>query len=221
MAGDRPRVCVALVSDDIDVMRSVEQYADFFEVRIDLIGESWLELVGHIRKSWIATNRLVAEGGKWSGSEQERIDELMKAAELGASIIDIELATEGLKDIVTDIRNRAQCLVSFHDFEKTPPLEEMKDIVSRQHLAGADICKVVVTARSMADNVTVLRLFREIPGVRLVAFAMGETGQVSRVTSPLAGGYFTFASARAGGESAPGQITAKELRAIYQSLGRS
>jgi 3-dehydroquinate dehydratase len=73
---------VALVNDDIDVMRSVEPYADLFEVRIDLIGKTWPELAHHIRKPWIATNRMVSEGGKWTGSERARIYELLKAVDL-------------------------------------------------------------------------------------------------------------------------------------------
>lgn len=219
MAGGRPRICVALVDDTIETILAATPYADLFEVRIDLIGETWPDVIRHLGKPWLATNRLAAEGGAWKGTEQARIDELMKALSLGASIVDIELASPQVKDIVREIRNSARCLVSHHDFKKTPSYEILTDIVARQREAGADICKLVTTAGSMADNLSVLRLVREMRDTDIVSFCMGETGQVSRILSPLAGAHFTFASATMGRESAPGQLTAAELRGIYGVLG--
>ncbi len=218
MAGDRPRICVALVNGDADTVKAAEPYADLFEVRIDLIGEKWPELVPLLSKPWIATNRLAAEGGKWAGTEIARTNELLKAIDLGASLIDVELAAPGLRDVMKETAGRVQHLVSFHDFKDTPALERLRDIVRRQREVGADICKVVTTARTMEDNLTVLRLVREMTDTKIISFAMGETGQVSRVLSPLAGAWFTFASAGQGKESAPGQITARELRGIYETL---
>ena len=86
--------------------------------------------------------------------------------------------------------------------------------------AGADLCKVVTTARSFGDNITLLKLLHAFPGLDMVAFAMGETGRMSRVLSALAGACFTFASAATGCESAPGQVTVAELRELYGALGR-
>jgi 3-dehydroquinate dehydratase-1 len=94
----------------------------------------------------------------------------------------------------------------------------MKDIVLRQQDAGADICKVVATARTLQDNGVLLRLIKEFPELKLVSLAMGPLGQISRVLCPLAGGYFTYASIAEGQESAAGQMTAGDLRKIYQFL---
>ena len=219
MAGDRPRICVALVGDDIETIHAAAPFADLFEVRIDLIGEVWPDVVSYLDKPWLATNRLTAEGGAWQGTEQARIDELMKALSLGASIIDIELAAPDVKNVIKEIKKSARCLVSHHDFQKTPPCEALTDIVARQKDAGADICKLVTTAGSMTDNLNILRLVRETWDTNIVSFCMGVTGQISRILSPLAGAYFTFASANTGRESAPGQLSAAELHDIYGVLG--
>jgi 3-dehydroquinate dehydratase-1 len=184
-------------------------------VRIDLVGSGWREVAAGLKKPWIACNRRAEEGGKWRGSESARIRELLSAIKLGASIIDIELAAPGVEKVVKEIRDRAECLLSYHNTKETPPLKKMKEIVKNQIDAGADICKVVTTARSFADNLAVLQLIKEFPKTRVVAFAMGAAGQISRVLCPLAGGYFTYASIEAGRESAEGQITAGELRKIY------
>src|SRR5574340_956316 len=42
----------------------------------------------------IATNRLAAEGGQWTGSEAGRLDFLSQALNLGVTCLDVELATD-------------------------------------------------------------------------------------------------------------------------------
>jgi 3-dehydroquinate dehydratase type I len=158
------------------------------------------------------------EGGRWTGSEARRIEQLLRAIELGTSIVDIELRTKNLENIVPVIKKRAQCLISSHDLEKTPSLDEMKKVVRQQLKAGADIAKMVTTARSLEDNLTVLRLTSEFPGAKLVAFAMGPLGIVSRLLCPLVGGDFTYASIEKGKESAEGQMTARDLIQIYEMM---
>jgi len=219
VAGSRPRLCVALTTGDLDTAASVEALTDLYEVRIDLIGPGWRDVAKDLKKPWVATNRRREEGGAWQGGEDERIKELLTALDLGASIVDIELAAPGLTEVAAAVKGRARCLVSYHNFELTPPLEELKGTIENMRAAGADICKVVTSARSFGDNVTMLDLVRAFPGVDVIAFAMGEAGLLSRVLSPLAGAYFTFASAARGAESAPGQATAAEMRALYGAIG--
>ena len=215
MAGARPRICAAIVDDDLAAIIKVEPLVDLFEVRIDLIGDGWREVAGHLKKPWIACNRRAEEGGKWKGNESDRIKELLSALEVGANIIDVELATPGVEKIVRKIKDQAECLISYHDTKGTPPLRKLKEIIDNERGAGAGICKVVTTAHSSADNITVLQLIKGFPRVKVVAFAMGEAGQISRVLCPLTGGYFTYASIKKGRESAEGQITVEELRQIY------
>jgi 3-dehydroquinate dehydratase-1 len=214
----RPKICASIINDDLEAVKSVAPLVDLYEVRIDLIGSEWKELARKLPKPWIACNRKPEEGGMWSGGEEERISELLSALELGAEIIDVELSTQGLKDIVARIKQKAKCLISHHDMEKSPSLDVMKEIVQRQLAAGADICKVVTTAQKSGDNVSTLQLIREFPENRLVSFAMGPFGPISRVLCPLVGGEFIYAAMATGQEAAPGQITANELREIYSMV---
>ena len=219
MAGmKRPRICAVIVNSDLEAIRGAEPFVELFEVRIDLVGEGWQELVKHLRKPWIACKRSADEGGSWRGDETRRIGELVEAAELGAGIVDIELETGNLKEAVKQIDKRAECLLSFHELKATPSLDRMKEIVQRQLEAGADICKVVATAQSFEDNLSVLQLIAEFPRTRIVSFAMGNSGMTSRVLCPLVGGDFTYASIEKGKESAPGQITAEDLRKLYEMV---
>ena len=211
----RPRICAVIVSNDLQAVKGVEPFVELFEVRIDLIGDDWRELVKQLEKPWIACNRSADEGGSWRGSESKRREELLSAIEMGASIIDVELVTGNLKEIVQLIKKKAKCLLSFHDLKGTPPLDRMREIVQREMEAGADICKIVTTAQRFEDNLAVLQLISDFPKARVVSFAMGPLGFASRILCPLFGGDFTYASIEAGKESASGQITAGDLRKIY------
>jgi 3-dehydroquinate dehydratase-1 len=215
----QPKICVALVNDDITALNSIAPLADMFEVRIDLIGSEWRRVAAQLKKPWIACARRADEGGRWRGKEAERIKTLRDAAALGAAIIDIELATPSLDDLIKEIKGKTQCLISHHNIKETPPLDDLRQIVKRQLKAGADICKVVTTARAFSDNLTVLKLVDEFSSsAKIVSFAMGAKGQISRILSPLAGGYFTYASVGEGKESADGQLTVNDLREIYGIL---
>jgi 3-dehydroquinate dehydratase type I len=214
----RPKICASIIEADLAAISRVERLVDLFEVRIDLIGKRWRDVAASLKKPWIACNRRAEEGGKWGGGEPKRINELLGALELGAAIVDIELATPGVGKIVKEVKGQAKCLVSYHNLKDTPPLPALKEITQKEIDAGADICKVVTTAGSFADNLIVLELIKGFPGRNVVAFAMGALGQLSRVLCPLVGGYFTYASIAEGRESAGGQLMAGELRRIYRMI---
>ncbi len=212
----KPRICAVIVDNDLAVVRHAEEVADLLEVRIDLIGRDWQELAAKLAKPWIACNRIAREGGRWQGSEAGRIDELLKAIELGAEIIDLEMGTRDLDKAIPVIKKRAQCLVSFHDLTGTPPLDRLEEIVKRQLAAGADMCKVITTAQRFEDNIRVLQLISEFPEAEIISFAMGQLGLVSRLLCPLVGGSLTYGSIEEGKESAPGQMAVRDMRKIYE-----
>ncbi len=215
---NRPKICAVIVNNDLKAIEQVTPLVDLFEVRIDLVGTGWQELAGQLGRPWIACNRRVEEGGVWRGSEDERVEELLRAVTLGADIVDVELETKKLGRTVKLIKTRAKCLLSCHNLTETPPLDKMKEIIKRQIEAGADICKLVTTARSFGDNLAVLQLIKDFPQKSVVAFAAGALGAGSRILCPLLGGGFTYASIEEGKESAPGQITARDLNMIYGML---
>jgi len=211
----RPRICGVIVGDDLEMVKRFEAFVELLEVRIDLIGDGWQEVAARLEKPWIACNRSVSEGGGWKGDETRRVEELLRAMELGADLVDIDLGTENLGEVTGLIKRKAKCILSFHQFERTLPLGELKGLVHRELEAGADVCKVITTAEKFQDNLTALQLIAEFPRTRVVSFAMGPLGVVSRILCPLLGGDFTYASLGEGRESASGQMTVGEMRQVY------
>lgn len=212
----RPTICASLTNvESVDKANE----ADIVEVRIDLLGSEWVKVVDRLRRPWIACNRRVDEGGRWLGCESGRINELLSAVELGASIVDLELSTENVVDVVREFRKLGvTVIVSKHILTHTPTADELRALVNKIISVGADVWKVVTKANSISDNLVMLNLLKEFrgPGISL---AMGELGVISRIISPLVGGFLTYVSTGRGLESAPGQLTIDEAKAIYRMLG--
>ena len=91
----------------------------------------------------------------------------------------------------------------------------LKKLAKRQFEYGADIAKIATLATDIRANLRLLEIVSLYKG-SAVAIGMGHRGLISRIMCPVYGGAFTYASLSAGLESAPGQLTAFELRHIYR-----
>jgi 3-dehydroquinate dehydratase type I len=85
---------------------------------------------------------------------------------------------------------------------------------------GADVVKIVPFARSWEDNLNILSLIplAKEKKQKIVAFCMGEKGKISRIFSPFLGAAWTYASLSQSKVSAPGQLTVRELRMIWEKM---
>jgi 3-dehydroquinate dehydratase type I len=177
----------------------------------------------------LVTNRRREEGGLFSGTEEERVTILGRAAASGADYVDIEASTgprlvAGLKKEIANTPGKSpKLVVSWHDFQKTP-----SERLLREKLAGCgewspDIVKIVTMARTVEDNLKILRLipYARRKGMEVIAFCMGPAGRISRVASVLLGGYLGFAAADGHERSAPGQMPVREMARILRMLGSS
>jgi len=222
------RICVSIfpetVREAIDFVERAENHkADFVEVRLDCF-KDWdklSDIADCSKVPMIATNRSIKHQGKFLGSETERRQTLTNAVEGGFKYVDVELSISELENTANRLRELgAKLIVSFHDFNKTLSLAKMSRTLEQEIARGADVCKIVTTARLIEDNLTVLNLVsKACKRAKIVCFAMGELGKPSRLLSPLFGAYFTIASLERSRETAPGQLTVQEMRSIYENLG--
>jgi 3-dehydroquinate dehydratase / shikimate dehydrogenase len=222
-----PRVCVAVIGSDPNEMAEKAELLvrdnPFLEFRLDYLSKPGLALPRikrfletHPGTVVIATCRRVASGGKFRGSIASQLDILNKAAAAGCQLVDVELQTANKckPEQLQKLRTRAALVLSFHDFRATKKLDET---LEKMLAYPADFYKVVSTATTLADNVAMIKfLAREGDRHSLVGMCMGEQGIISRVLGVRAGSVFTFASAIAGEETAPGQVTAQELNSVYR-----
>jgi 3-dehydroquinate dehydratase type I len=217
------RICASILPKTIDeairlMKKAKEAKVNFIEIRLDdLARNSKLEdLTEHIEIPLIAADRS-------NKNEVERQAILLNAAKSGFAYVDTELSSPKLQNFVNQAKAiGTKCIVSFHDFGKTPSNQELNRILEREVSSGADVCKIVTTANKMEDNLTLLQFIQAAPvRKKPVCFAMGQLGKTSRLLSPAFGSFFTFASLERGAETAPGQMTVQELRTAYELLGLS
>ncbi len=196
----------------------------FFEFRLDSLPKPAAALpylrqflAEHRDVTGIATCRRKGTGGGFDGPLATELEILTKAAQAGCQIIDLEVesAEECKPAQLAKLRTcGAALLVSFHDFTRTKNLDHAAD---RIEAFKPDFVKVVSTARTLADNLTMLKLIEDRSlESNVVGIAMGEEGIVSRLLGPRAGAAFTFASFSDGTETAPGQVSAEAMRDLYR-----
>jgi 3-dehydroquinate dehydratase-1 len=106
---------------------------------------------------------------------------------------------------------------SFHDFERTPPLEALAAQFRRAQELGGDVAKVSVMARAPEDALTLLSATLQASRTlepALIGVSMGPHGVLSRMVGFAFGSALTFGVAA--GSSAPGQMPIAELRAAIE-----
>lgn len=145
------------------------------------------------------------------GSEAERTEILVEVAD-HADYVDIELQTDE-KYRSRVIQAAKSTIISFHDFQKTPHLKELLDVVKREKELGA-IAKFAVMPQNMQDTLNVLEVVNQ--NENTIGIAMGEMGRYTRVVAPLLGSPITYASLAGG--SAPGQLDLKHTQEIIDEL---
>jgi 3-dehydroquinate dehydratase type I len=224
----KPQICASIAAENIsEALRLIKEAeargADLLELRLDYLND--LGEISRIVKSTslpiVATNRQFEQGGHRQQKEDERVKALLEAADQGFQYVDMELTTADRSSLIHELKKAGvKIIVSFHDFKRTPSVAEMEKIVESQTEAGADICKLVTTANSMDDNLSCLLLTSKMSRkIKIVCFAMGKMGMVSRVLCPLFGAQFTYASVESGRETASGQLSISDLKNLYSKLG--
>ena len=208
-------ICVSLANTDL--LTCLHKAAEYpmVEIRLDLFhfDPEQIALIGQTSNPWIATCR----PGKYN--ERERTVQLAASIRAGASWIDLEYESspEFKKDLIELARKeRCKVIISWHDFEKTPEVQLLDQLITDSRNMGADLVKIVPTVQTSRDAAKILGLYERYQN--LIAFGMGEKGKITRIAAPLLGAPFTYASASDNKAIAPGQIAYHDLINIYSKL---
>ena len=168
-----PRICISLGSSDFD--QAIFKRHDFFEFRLDLA-----EIEDLIPKAKISIATCHSDPKKLIG--------------INSSYIDLDRKSE-------KIETNALIIRSLHDFEKTPPLDQLLEFIHGED--DSQIKKIACKINSPADTETLLSLHDERDN--LVIVGMGDPNFRKLKTKSL----WTYASY--GLKTAPGQIEFDEM----------
>ncbi|WP_298840352.1 type I 3-dehydroquinate dehydratase [Clostridium sp.] len=234
-----PKICIPMVGEtlselleeaenlkniDYDVL---EWRVDFFRdvTNIDKVKHALQfirELIGE--KPIIFTFRTAKEGGHKEVTTAFYV-KLNKAIALSklVEVIDVELFKDE-KDILKLVNvahdNGVMVIISNHDFKKTPTKDVIISRLFNAQKLGGDIPKIAVMPTCTSDVITLLdatRIMNERYATGpIISMSMAGKGIISRLSGELFGSALTFGTVKK--SSAPGQISAVELRKIIMLL---
>ncbi|BAC12386.1 3-dehydroquinate dehydratase [Oceanobacillus iheyensis HTE831] len=230
----KPKVCVPItgatkkeISEELDLLQTIK--VDLVEWRGDLFQEIENEIsvknmlqkinqeIPHL--PLLFTFRTKGEGGgrEVTLEKYKEINRFVIESKL-VDLVDVELfrGKNLVKELVSFAHLHDQkVIISNHDFNQTPPRDE---IIARLKLAadnGADIGKIAVMPRNDEDVLNLLSatsLVKELNHIPIVTMSMGADGLISRLSGEVFGSAITFASGKTA--SAPGQIEAEKLQTV-------
>ncbi len=192
-----------------------EKGVTLLEVRVDLFTEPFGTVREYIKSIKSAVGLpIIGTIRETKNNRDSRLDQFEKIMPF-VDAVDIELDAAINRDVIFRAAGKS-IIVSEHDFEKTPSVDGLEDIVVRAKEFGADIIKIAVMARNKKD-VTRLLAFTETRPEKLVTISMGEIGALSRIAAPLFGSLFTYGFVTEA--VAPGQVSLdtiiEELKLFY------
>jgi 3-dehydroquinate dehydratase-1 len=213
---------VATVSTEDDLANldqgEIQPACDCLEFRLDSLSSKHLLpeaetaiLKGHAPS--IITVRHPAEGGDGELGTVER-ESLYRRYLPIAWAIDVEIRSlEELSEVVSEAKTSKPLIIaSFHDFEKLPETDLLRQKIDEGIAAGADIVKLAARIHSQEDLVRLVSLLETEKRVPLSVMGMGSLGKASRLLAAKSGsvlnyGYLTKANA-------PGQCPAEILKQL-------
>ena len=217
------KTCVTIAENSPDKiknnLKNALKKSDYAEIRFDFLKTEeipqTLENIKYELKKVVCTLRPKSEGGKFEGSEKERISILKLIAEYNPFLLDIEFNTiKKNKELAKYLKStKTKLLISWHDFKKTPKFSELKNKMNLMSKFSHNV-KIVTTAKSAKDSTTTLQLYSQNKKSNLIAFAMGDNGRLSRILCLYLGSPYTYASL--GKPIAPGQFSVDEVKKIIR-----
>lgn len=184
--------------------------AKLVELRLDWInGEVNLKrLLADRPGPVIIACRREADGGKWTGTEAERLMLLRTAIAEGVEYIDLE------GDVAGSIPRfgKTKRLISYHNFRKTP--DDLAEIHAQLSALNADVVKLATMANHPSDNLRMLQLVGQSKQPT-VGFCMGDIGTPSRILCGRFGSPWSYATFHHERVLAPGQLSFQQMSEVY------
>jgi 3-dehydroquinate dehydratase/shikimate dehydrogenase len=205
------RICetvTAATTAELRARRDAADRADLVELRLDGVVDPDVDaaLAGRQRPV-VVTCRPRWEGGRFDGSEEERLRLLARAVEGGAEFVDVEAGADWRRLPLRQGQGTG-LILSFHDWQGVPA--DLAQRLRTRQQVGPAIVKVAVTATVIGDCLR-LRQVATDAAQPTVVIAMGRRGQLTRVCPWLFGSCWTYA-----GQAAPGQVPTRTLVERYR-----
>ena len=223
-------VCAETADEFIEKIKRAAEIADVIELRFDSLKKEdfcynqlekaekvhnriYNEILNlNFASNTIQTFRPSHQGGFRDVSKKERTEFWNSGCDGTGADVEEDIAEEVLAWLYEPR------ICSHHDFEETPVnLIKLFESVQKTVLT-TDIVKIAVQTIEITDSLSVWKLLKnaESENKELIPIAMGEAGKWTRILGLAFGSPITYASLESGNETAPGQISAKDLIEVYR-----
>jgi len=234
-------VCAETADELIEQIRRAEDLADVVEIRFDCLENSEVDILldklnkSDFSKPFLITFRPKEEGGQKVLSNTER-DEFWEDKNIKfAKYIDNEWKLTSERWVnwkFYDNSINAQVICSQHFFEnKIKNFESLlkifneikqvriRGVLKRRPERQIDIVKIAVQTDDITDAIAIWKLLEKArsDNRKIIPIAMGESGKWTRILGLAHGAFMTYAALDSGKETAPGQVSAKDLTEVYRA----
>ncbi|MDQ3666962.1 MAG: shikimate dehydrogenase [Acidobacteriota bacterium] len=229
------RVCVPVCEKSLGAAEhaigKAADVGDLIEVRLDCldpfqIGESFKNgehLFNQTPRPTILTFRPAEQGGHRKLDPKSRLRFWLFDRPTSAEFLDIELDL-AVNTSLFNYGNKVdwtRVICSHHNFAGVP--EDLDRIFVRMTQTHARIFKIAFQAQDITDCIAAFHLIDRgrSKNREMIAIAMGPAGIATRILGPARGAFLTYGALEDESVTAPGQITARELRTVYRIDGIS
>ena len=110
----------------------------------------------------------------------------------------------------------SKVICSHHDLGGIP--SDLSQLYERMAATEADVLKLAFQVDEITECLKIFELLERarLEGRRMIAIAMGEAGIMTRILGASRGSYLTYGPLDAESATAPGQLSARELREVYR-----
>lgn len=221
-------VCVRHVDQLADIVERAQEVADIVELRIDYVEPAEVETALHeaaaLHKTaslpFILTFRSAEQGGARSIAAADRVEFWLHQSQPGVlnsfpDFADVELELLQTEEIRQQLSSQ-RLICSHHDFAGGSG--DLEDLYIRMAGTNASILKIAAQAGDATDCIPVFNLMDRArrESRELIAIAMGQAGVMTRILGPSRGSFLTYGALDEDSATAPGQVTARELREVYR-----
>jgi 3-dehydroquinate dehydratase-1 len=203
-------------NEDIDIIElRIDQWND---IDVNLI-ETIQQQIKDLNKRLLITYRTSIQGGNGhlnGDAYYQMLNSLIEVSHY--DLIDIEFDKKSDKEQLASIISAAQnkdleVVLSYHDFEQTPKLDELKHLYYKMQSMSPDYIKVAVMPKNKQDVTNLLMAMSDSAdsvNPRVIGIAMSKLGLVTRTAQGVFGGTVSYGCLDT--PKAPGQVHVSVLR---------
>lgn len=198
--------------------RAAESDVDWIEIRLDTpTGLPWdLRSFFSFGKPCLATVRHTVDGGRSDADDRARGEILRRALLAGARGIDVEAWHDDVRSLVSEAREHgAFVVVSRHQLDGTPAVDEIVRILREGWMMGADVSKLATRVEGPLDAASLVEAAHRARAAGIPYALMAVNDPFLRLLAPQLRMRLAYASVPGSPAAAAGQVPVADLRRAW------